>query len=233
MFFDKVRRLDRIVNVADVSMKEPRFTGRQVAVDASFSATTYRFLSEEGRERFAKQKEEKAQVVRIAVIFSTFTRWRFFLFLLIGGGVSVLLLESPILAQVETESETSHFYNPVGRRDPFLSPFHVAPEQTVVAEEAKTPLQRFDLGQLKLVGVIWEASRPKALVEDSGGLGYIVEAGTLIGANGGVIRMIEPRRIVIEEYKTDFYGKRQIQQRELQLLVADSTSKGGGTNTKR
>ena len=56
IFFDKVRRLDRIVNVADVSMKEPRFTGNRVAIDASFSATTYRFLSEEEREQIAGQQ---------------------------------------------------------------------------------------------------------------------------------------------------------------------------------
>ena len=61
LFFDKVRRLDRIVNVADVSMREPRFTGSQVAVDASFSATTYRFLTEEEREQIARQKEEEAK----------------------------------------------------------------------------------------------------------------------------------------------------------------------------
>ena len=56
IFFDKVRRLDRIVNVTDVSMKEPRFTGNRVAIDASFSATTYRFLSEEEREQIAGQQ---------------------------------------------------------------------------------------------------------------------------------------------------------------------------------
>ena len=56
LFFDQVRRLDRIVNVADVSMKEPHLVGNQVAVDASFSATTYRFLSEEERERITEQK---------------------------------------------------------------------------------------------------------------------------------------------------------------------------------
>ena len=58
MFFDKVRRLDRIVNIADISLKEPRPVGGQITIDAAFSATTYRFLSEEERERIAKQKAE-------------------------------------------------------------------------------------------------------------------------------------------------------------------------------
>jgi type IV pilus assembly protein PilO len=57
LFFDKVRHLDRIVNVSDISMKNPQPRGGQVQVDASFYATTYRFLSEEERERVAKEKE--------------------------------------------------------------------------------------------------------------------------------------------------------------------------------
>ena len=60
LFFDQVRRLDRIVNVADVRLQEPRLAGDQMAVDASFSATTYRFLSEEERERPAEQKRATA-----------------------------------------------------------------------------------------------------------------------------------------------------------------------------
>ena len=130
------------------------------------------------------------------------------------------------------EAEAAYFYDSAGKRDPFLSPFHVAPEQDVV-DEVTTPLQRFHLGQLRLVGVIWQTSRPKALIEDGDGLGYIVEAGTRIGANGGVIRTIEPGRIVVEEYETDFSGKRWARQRALQLAVADVPPVGGGTNTSR
>ena len=61
LFFDKVRRLDRIVNVSDTNMKNPQLGGGQMQVDASFAATTYRFLSEEERERIAKEKEEAAK----------------------------------------------------------------------------------------------------------------------------------------------------------------------------
>ena len=65
------------------------------------------------------------------------------------------------------------------------------------------------------------------------GFGYIVEAGARIGANGGVIRTIEPGRVVVEEYETDFSGKRWARQRALQLAVADVPPVGGGTNTNR
>jgi type IV pilus assembly protein PilO len=58
LFFDQVRRLDRIVNIADTSMKDSQMVNGHMQIEASFSATTYRFLSEEERERVAKEKEE-------------------------------------------------------------------------------------------------------------------------------------------------------------------------------
>src|SRR5438046_9149363 len=64
----------------------------------------------------------------------------------------------------EEKAEDTYRYNPAGKRDPFLSPFSAAPEQ-MTPEEAKTPLQRFELGQLKLVGVMREANEPNALIE--------------------------------------------------------------------
>lgn len=58
LFFDKVRYLDRIVNLSDLSVKNPQDIDGQIQVESSFFATTYRFLSEEERERIAKEKEE-------------------------------------------------------------------------------------------------------------------------------------------------------------------------------
>jgi type IV pilus assembly protein PilO len=58
LFFDKVRHLDRIVNVSDISIKNPQQNNEQVRLEASFFATTYRFLSDEERERIAKEKAE-------------------------------------------------------------------------------------------------------------------------------------------------------------------------------
>lgn len=58
LFFDKVWHLDRIVNVADIVLKNPQSIDGQVRVDAAFSATTYRFLTEEERARIAKERAE-------------------------------------------------------------------------------------------------------------------------------------------------------------------------------
>jgi type IV pilus assembly protein PilO len=58
LFFDKVRHLDRIVNVSDLSLKNPQPAEGQMYVEASFFATTYRFLSEEEQAQISKRKEE-------------------------------------------------------------------------------------------------------------------------------------------------------------------------------
>ena len=98
-------------------------------------------------------------------------------------------------------------YNPVGRRDPFR-PFtlSIRPEVNVPL----TPLQRYELGQLIVVATMWDVSPPRAMVQDSVGMGYIVTLGTPIGRNGGIVTAIEPERVVVEERVLDFYGKEQV-----------------------
>jgi len=142
------------------------------------------------------------------------------------------LQEIPRVQAQERRAEESYRYEPSGKRDPFFSPLHRVTETAPVSDEAKTPLQRLDLGQFKLVGVILDQSEPKALIEDNSGLGYIVTRGTLIGSKGGIIRTIEPRRVLVEEYEMDFYGKRQVRERELNLTVADAGAEGE-TNSAR
>ncbi len=58
VFFDKVRGLNRIVNVSGISLKNPQPDDGRMVLEASFVATTFRFLTQEERERLAKEKEE-------------------------------------------------------------------------------------------------------------------------------------------------------------------------------
>lgn len=98
-------------------------------------------------------------------------------------------------------------YDPAGRRDPFR-PFTLDLHREAAVQ--MTPLQRYELGQLTVVGTVWEMHPPRAMVEDSVGMGYIVTLGTPIGRNGGVVTAIEPQRIVVEERVLDFYGQEQV-----------------------
>jgi type IV pilus assembly protein PilO len=57
-FMDRVKRLDRIVNVADIQLKQPRVEGDVVLLTASCTATTFRFLDEQERKTRAEQQQK-------------------------------------------------------------------------------------------------------------------------------------------------------------------------------
>jgi len=102
-----------------------------------------------------------------------------------------------------TAAAEDFFYDPVGRRDPFRPPQARA---IAAVGPDRSPLQRYELGQLKLVAVIYDTNAPRALVEDEAGLGYIIKVGTEIGVNGGVVRAIDRGRVLVEEESVDFFG---------------------------
>ena len=58
-FMDRVKRLDRIVNVADITLRLPRVEGDVVLLSASCTATTFRFLDEQERKTRAEQQKAK------------------------------------------------------------------------------------------------------------------------------------------------------------------------------
>jgi Tfp pilus assembly protein PilP len=105
-------------------------------------------------------------------------------------------------------------YDPAGRRDPFRPP---RVNSSTASGEARTPLQRYEIGQLKLVAVIYQANEPRAVVEDETGLGYIVRVGTPIGPNGGEVKAIEKGKVHVEEESIDFYGDRQTSEVVMEL----------------
>jgi type IV pilus assembly protein PilP len=109
-------------------------------------------------------------------------------------------------------------FDPTGRRDPFRPPRASAVTRT---GEPPTPLQRYEIGQLKLVAIIYDTLEPRAVVEDDQGLGYIVRVGTAIGANGGRVRDIERGRVLIEEDSVDFYGESHLSNVVMELRTAE------------
>jgi type IV pilus assembly protein PilP len=107
-------------------------------------------------------------------------------------------------------------YDPTGRRDPFRPPGAGAGH----AGEPRTPLQRYEIGQLKLVAIIYDTRDPRAVVEDEQGLGYIVKVGTPIGPNGGQVRAIQRGRVTITEESTDYYGEPRVNEVAMELRTA-------------
>jgi type IV pilus assembly protein PilP len=81
----------------------------------------------------------------------------------------------------------------------------------------QSPLEKIDLGQLKLVGIVAAVSGHRALMEETSGKGYIIVKGTYIGSNSGKVVDIEIDKVVIEEEFEDAYGKTILKKREIAL----------------
>jgi len=107
-------------------------------------------------------------------------------------------------------------FSAAGLRDPFR-PLALKARTTSRPRENLSPLEKYELGQLKLVAVIWDVKDPRAMVEDSVGLGYSVKVGTPIGPNEGKVKAINPGEIVIVEIFTDFFGARKTREVTMNL----------------
>ena len=104
-------------------------------------------------------------------------------------------------AVVEFATDPDWSYNPIGMRDPFRSFFVGRQEEDI---RSPTPLQRYEIEQLVLQGIVWGVDRPLALVADPEGAHHMVERGTYIGRHWGKVTEITSHSIVItEEYQND------------------------------
>ncbi len=135
---------------------------------------------------------------------------------------------SPVKEEIKLERPAlvTFTYHPRGKTDPFKPLVVEKPEippppspkiSAKPTEEPVTPLERYDLNQLKLVAIIWNVKEPRAMVEDSGGKGYIISAGTSIGKNKGVVSKINSTGIVVTEKVEEATGKISTRDRIIKL----------------
>ncbi len=105
------------------------------------------------------------------------------------------------------EEEGRYVYDPTGKRDPF-QPFIAmqTPIKPPSEQVPLTPLQKYDLSQLKLVAILVGKGEGTAMVEDSEGKGYIVKRGDYVGSNYGKVKTILKDRVIIEEKYKDYMG---------------------------
>ena len=122
---------------------------------------------------------------------------------------------TPVLTE---EEERKYVYDPTDKRDPF-QPF-IATHTPIMppGEEIPiTPLQQYDLSQLKLVAILVGTEEGRAMVEDAEGKGYIVEKGVYVGRNFGKVKAVLKDRVVIEERFKDYMGKVKTKEIVLEL----------------
>ncbi len=116
----------------------------------------------------------------------------------------------------DAQAQAEYRYDPTGKPDPFRS-FVLSLKKTDVNQTMSTPLERFDLSQLKLTGLIWDNEAPRALVKDPAGKAYIVGEGMPIGKNEGRIVRITDGGVTVKETYVDFLGKATTKDIEMRL----------------
>lgn len=115
----------------------------------------------------------------------------------------------------EKKEEVEYSYNPAGKPDPFKPFIQLTPVKGASRKVLLTPLQRYEVSQLKLVAIISAPEGNVALVEDASGKGFFLKKGTLIGSNDGKVTKILKDKVVIEEVYQDVIG--QTKQNEVTL----------------
>lgn len=112
-----------------------------------------------------------------------------------------------IALKPEPAAAETRLYNPEGKIDPFAALFK---EEKFVAGDGEamgkagiciphTPLQKVDLSQLKLTGIIRASSGNRAMVEEASGRGYVIEKGAFIGINCGRVAQILKDMVIVNE----------------------------------
>jgi Tfp pilus assembly protein PilP len=92
-------------------------------------------------------------------------------------------------------------FNPIGvKRDPFAPPVSAT-------KGSMNSLQRFDLNQISLVGILTGIGAPQAMVVLPDKSTHIVQVGDQIGRRKGVVAKISTNEIVVRETFRDYQNR--------------------------
>jgi len=126
----------------------------------------------------------------------------------------------------QVSSVAKRIYEPKERLNPFIPLFGTEKKEVEVDQLDKrkrkkripqTPLERISINQLKLVAIIRASSGNRALVEDNTGKGFIIKNGTYIGLNSGIVTLINPNSVIVEEELENLMGELILQNTEIKL----------------
>jgi type IV pilus assembly protein PilP len=119
--------------------------------------------------------------------------------------------------EAEKKEEAEYSYNPAGKPDPFKPFIQLTPVRGASRSTPLTPLQKYEISQLKLVAIISTPEGNIAVVEDATGKGYFLKKGTWIGKNEGKVSKILKDKVIIEEVYQDIFG--QTKTNEISLFL--------------
>ncbi|MFH1076831.1 MAG: pilus assembly protein PilP [Pseudomonadota bacterium] len=123
----------------------------------------------------------------------------------VTGGITPAVTQPPASQSNQAASAPLYSYNPEGKLDPFI-PFIEERKETQATTQKRpeskiplTPLQKMEIGQISIVGIIVSPNGNRAMVQDSSGKGYIITKGTYIGRDFGKVEEVLKDKIVIHE----------------------------------
>ncbi len=102
-----------------------------------------------------------------------------------------------------------------GRRNPFRSPQIVAGNLPDVILPG-TPLERYELNELRLAGIMWDVKSPKAMIIDPQGEVHVIGKDDRIGRKRGYIAVIREGEVVVVE-TSSFNGENTYSSRVLRI----------------
>ena len=106
--------------------------------------------------------------------------------------------ETPAIVK-ETKARTQELvYSPLGRRDPFVPLVQEIKKINSRPAKERGPLEKFELGQFRLLAMLIVKGIPRAMVKAPDGKSYTVKPGDPIGKNGGIITKIETKKMGID-----------------------------------
>lgn len=124
-------------------------------------------------------------------------------------------------AQDSVVEPVAYHYDPTDKTDPFRSYIKTLIR---IDDDISSPLQRFELSQLSITGIVWLLDEPRALIQDPTGKGYIVPIGAPIGKNKGRVVTIDDNRVRVKETYVDHLNRAT--SKEVDLYMYQRSTEG-------
>ena len=104
----------------------------------------------------------------------------------------------------------TYTYKSVGGRDPFRSLIQTVEEAATTADnpsKERSPVEKYNISQLKLIAVVSAGSEAFALVVLPDGKSYTIREGMKVGLHGGVVKEIRSDQVIVDVDYEDHKGK--------------------------
>lgn len=135
---------------------------------------------------------------------------------------AVIKVEPPVVQQAALEpSELKverevYPYDPAGRRDPF-TPLIEETRQKVKRKIGATPIENFDVDEIKLIAVAWDSRQFYAMITLPDKKSYTIKRGMTLGLYGGKVHDITKDSVIIREQIKDYKGNLKMKDTILRL----------------